>query len=47
MIFLCSVSNEDINVAHSTFALFQRIETTSIVIVIERESIVLMHCSTF
>jgi len=45
--FKCNISNVNITVALSVFALFKCTETASTIIIMERDSTVLMHKSTF
>jgi hypothetical protein len=44
---MCSISNVNITVTLSVFALFKCTETASTVIIMETDSTVLMHKSTF
>jgi len=44
---MCSISNVNITVALSVFALFKCTETASTTVIMERDSTVLMHKSTF
>jgi hypothetical protein len=45
--FICSISNVNITVGISVFALFKCTETAYTIIIMEKDSTVLMHKSTF
>jgi len=45
--FICSISNVNITLALSVFALFKCTETASTIIIIQKDGTVLMHKSTF
>lgn len=45
--FICGMSNVNITVALSVFALFKCTETASTIIIMEKDSTVLTHKSTF